>query len=154
VTRRVASWLAVAMIGAAAFVYGAVDEGEPRTDSDRAYAISNTIGCPVCQGQSVVESNAPIAKSIRETIALRIDAGWTDAQIRAELRDSYGEDVDYTPSSEGITILVWILPVVAFAGAVAGLVVVFRKWKREGDLEASAADRKLVEAARALADED
>ncbi|MDG2027077.1 MAG: cytochrome c-type biogenesis protein CcmH [Acidimicrobiales bacterium] len=153
-TRRVASWLAVAMIGAAAFVYGAVDEGEPRTDSDRAYAISNTIGCPVCQGQSVVESNAPIAKSIRETIALRIDAGWTDAQIRAELRDSYGEDVDYTPSSEGITILVWILPVVAFAGAVAGLVVVFRKWKREGDLEASAADRKLVEAARALADED
>lgn len=153
-TRRVASWLAVAMIGAAAFVYGAVDEGEPRTDSDRAYTISNTIGCPVCQGQSVVESNAPIAKSIRETIALRIDAGWTDAQIRAELRDSYGEDVDYTPSSEGITILVWILPVVAFAGAVAGLVVVFRKWKREGDLEASAADRKLVEAARALADED
>ena len=153
-TRRVASWLAVAMIGAAAFVYGAVDEGEPRTDSDRAYTISNTIGCPVCQGQSVVESNAPIAKSIRETIALRIDAGWSDAQIRAELRDSYGEDVDYTPSSEGITILVWILPVVAFAGAVAGLVVVFRKWKREGDLEASAADRKLVEAARALADED
>ncbi|MEM7141065.1 MAG: cytochrome c-type biogenesis protein [Actinomycetota bacterium] len=153
-SRRLMSWLAVAMIGTAAFLYGSIDEGEPRTDADRAYAISKTIGCPVCQGQSVAESDATVAKTIRLTIAQRIDEGRTDAEIRGELRQAYGEDVDYTPSGDGITSLVWILPVVGFAGAVAGLVVVFRKWKREGDLEISDEDRDLVAAARAAAADD
>jgi cytochrome c-type biogenesis protein CcmH/NrfF len=148
VTRRTMSWLAVAMIGAAAFLYGAVDEGEPRTDADRAYALAKTIGCPVCQGQSVAESDAVVAKNIRISIARWIDEGQTDEFVRSELVESFGEDVDYTPSSSGITSLVWILPVVFGAGAAAGLVIVFRRWREEGDLEASSADQALVERTR------
>jgi len=149
-TRRLALWLAMAVVAMSAFLYGAVDEGAPRTDADRAYEISKTIGCPVCNGQSVAESNATVAKNIRISIARWIDEGRSDDFIRAELRSRFGDDVDYTPSGDGITSLVWILPVVFGAGALAGLVVVFRRWKREGDLEASDADRALVE--KALAD--
>ena len=148
-TRRLALWLGVLAVGLSAFLFAAVDEGQPRTDADRAYAISKTIGCPVCNGQSVAESNAPVAKNIRISIAKWIDEGRSDDFIRAELRGLFGDDVDYTPSSDGVTSLVWILPIVFGSGAVAGLVVVFRRWKQEGDLEASEADRMLVEAARA-----
>jgi cytochrome c-type biogenesis protein CcmH/NrfF len=45
--------------------------------------------------------------------------------------------------------LVWITPVVAFVTAVAGLVVVFRRWHLADVAEASDADRLLVERARA-----
>ena len=130
-------------------VFAIVDEGAPRTDADRAYAIAKTIGCPVCDGQSVAESNATVAKNIRISIGKWIDEGRNDEFIRLELRDKFGDDVDYTPSAEGITSLVWILPVVFGAAALTGLVVVFRRWKTEGDLEASAADTALVEAVRA-----
>ena len=106
----------------------------------------------MCDGQSVAESNAPVAKNIRISIAQWIDEGRSDEFIRAELRSLFGDDVDYTPSGEGISSLVWILPVVFGAGAITGLVVVFRRWKREGVLEASEADRALVEAARAAED--
>lgn len=148
-TRRLALWLGVAVVGLSAFVFASVDEGEPRTDADRAYEISKTIGCPVCNGQSVAESNAPVAKNIRISIAKWIDEGRSDDFIRIELRGLFGDDVDYTPSGDGVTSLVWILPIVFGSGALAGLVVVFRRWKREGDLEASEADRALVEAALA-----
>lgn len=148
-TRRLALWIGVACVGLSAFIFAAVDEGEPRTDADRAYAISKTIGCPVCSGQSVAESNATVAKNIRISIAKWIDEGRSDDFIRAELRALFGDDVDYTPSGDGVTSLVWILPIVLGAGALAGLVVVFRRWKLEGELEATEADRKLVEAARA-----
>ena len=148
-TRRLVLWLGVAVVSLSAFLFAVIDEGAPRTDADRAYEISKTIGCPVCNGQSVAESNAAVAKNIRISIAKWIDEGRSDDFIRAELRGLFGDDVDYTPSGEGVTSLVWILPVVFGAGAVTGLVVVFRRWKREGDLEASAEDRALVEAARA-----
>jgi len=148
-TRLLMLWLGVVVVALSALLYASIDEGEPRTDADRAYAISKTIGCPVCNGQSVAESNAPVAKNIRISIAKWIDEGRSDDYIRSELSGLFGEDVDYTPSGDGITSLVWILPVVFGAGALAGLVVVFRRWKREAVLEASADDRALVEAARA-----
>ncbi|MDW3219370.1 MAG: cytochrome c-type biogenesis protein CcmH [Acidimicrobiales bacterium] len=152
-SRRALAWLLAAMVGAGAFLYGAVDEGGPRTNDDRVYAIAKTIGCPVCSGQSVAESDATVAKNIRLAIAVWVQDGRSDEEIRSDLRSRFGDDVDYTPSADGITSLVWILPVVAGAGAAAGLVVVFRKWKREGDLEASAADAALVEDALAARDD-
>ncbi len=152
-TRRLALWLGVAVVALSALVYASVDEGAPRTDADRAYAIAKTIGCPVCNGQSVAESNASAARNIRVSIAKWIDEGRSEDFIRAELRSLFGDDVDYTPSGDGVTSLVWILPVVFGAGALAGLVIVFRRWKSEALLDASDADRALVEAAREARDD-
>ena len=148
-TRRIALWLGVGVVALSAFLFASIDEGEPRTDADRAYALAKTIGCPVCNGQSVAESNAPVARNIRISIAKWIDEGRSDVFIRGELRNMFGDDVDYTPSGDGVTSLVWILPVVFGAAAATGLVLVFRRWKQEAVLEASDADRALVEARRA-----
>ena len=45
-TRRLLAWLAVVVIGGSAFLFGAVDEGPPRTDADRVYALAKNFGCP------------------------------------------------------------------------------------------------------------
>jgi cytochrome c-type biogenesis protein CcmH/NrfF len=42
---------------------------------------------------------------------------------------------------------VWVLPVVVGAGAVAGLVLVFRRWRTDAPREASDEDRELVDEA-------
>jgi cytochrome c-type biogenesis protein CcmH len=148
VSRRAWAWLGAAVVGVAALVYGAVDDDGPRSNADRAYGLAQSFGCPVCDGQSVAESDALVARNIRASIGRWVDEGRSDDYIRTELVAAFGEDVDYTPSAEGVTSLVWILPVVGGAGAAAGLTVVFLRWRREAELEATAEDEALVAEAR------
>lgn len=147
-SRRTLSWLLAAMVSLSTLLFASVDEGEPETNADRAYALAKDFACPVCQGQSVAESDVVVARNIRREIRIWVDEGRPDAYIRDQLVDRFGEDVDYTPSSDGVSALVWILPVVAGAVAVGGLVLVFRRWRLEGDLTASDDDEALVAAAR------
>jgi cytochrome c-type biogenesis protein CcmH/NrfF len=41
--------------------------------------------------------------------------------------------------------LIWALPIAVLVVSVAGLAVVFRRWKLQGSLTATDADRELVE---------
>ena len=143
ITRRLLAWLGVVVIGGSAFLFGAIDEGPPRTDADRVYSLAQNFGCPVCDGQSVAESDTVVARNIRQQIAGRVDEGRNDETIIAELEAAFPGN-DYTPAASGLSSLVWILPVVAGAGALAGLVVVFRRWRREIDAGATPADERLV----------
>ena len=149
-TRRLLSWLLIVVVGLTTLVFAAVDEGAPVTNADRAYELAKDFACPVCQGQSVAESDVCVARNIRREIRIWVDEGQSDEFIRDQLVDTFGEDVDYTPSSEGVTALVWILPVVAGAVAVGGLVIVFRRWQQESELDATPEDQALVD--KALAD--
>ena len=123
---RTASWIAAVAVAAAAFVYGAVDEGPPKTNADRVRVLADDFACPVCAGQSVAESDVPVARAIRRQIAVWVDEGRSDAYIRDQLVAAYDVDIDYNPSGSGVTGLVWILPVLAAGGIAAVLVVMLR----------------------------
>lgn len=142
------SWAGVVVVAVSMLVFATVDEGVPATNADRAYALARDFACPVCQGQSVAESDVPVARSIRREIRVWVDEGRSDEFVRAQLVANFGEDIDYTPSASGVTSLVWILPVVAGAVAAGGLVLVFRRWSDTPDLTASADDEAIVAAAR------
>lgn len=148
-TRRLLAWLTIAVVGVSTLVFAAVDQGAPTTNADRAYELAKDFACPVCQGQSIAESDVVVARNIRREIRVWVDEGRSDDFIRDQLVANFGEDIDYTPPSDGITALVWILPVVAGSVAAGGLVLAFRKWRLESDLEATDEDTALVEAARA-----
>lgn len=143
VTRRFLAWLGVVVVGGSAFLFGAVDEGPPRTDADRVHSLAQNFGCPVCDGQSVAESDAVVARNIRQQIARRVDEGRSDESIIAELEAAFPGN-DYTPAATGLSSLVWIIPVVAAAGALSGLFVVFRRWRRETEAAATPDDERLV----------
>ncbi len=152
--RRSVGWLGVLVIGLGVFLFGASGEGPPETNADRAYGLSNRYACPVCQGQSVAESDVPIARTIRAEVRRRVDDGQTDDEITAYLTGRFGDDIDLNPSASGVTGLIWILPVVAAVGAVAALAMVFRRWQQVPVAQASAADRDLVERSRRSATDD
>jgi len=140
-------WLAMAVVLAISLFVGTHGTTGPRTNADRLLAISQTIKCPVCSGESVAESNASVSVDIRADIAKRLEQGQTDDQIRQAYADNYGEYILLTPKATGVTSLVWIIPVVALVLALAGLVVVFRRWSVRGEVHATAADRALVDQA-------
>ena len=95
---RPLSWIAAIVVAAAAFVYGAVDEGPPKTNADRVRALAEDFACPVCSGQSIGESDVPVAREIRRRIAVWVDEGRSDAYIRNQLVSAYDADIDYNPS--------------------------------------------------------
>ena len=143
-SRRALSWIAAALVAAAAFVYGAVDEGPPKTNADRVRALAEDFACPVCAGQSVAESDVPVAREIRRQVAVWVDEGRSDAYIRDQLVAAYDVDIDYNPSGSGITSLVWILPLFAGGGIAAVVVVMLRSDRRpaQAGAEPSMATRR------------
>lgn len=140
-SRRAWGWTAVAVVAAGAWLYGAVAPGPPRTNADRVRALAENFACPVCAGQSVAESDVPVAREIRRQIGIWVDEGRSDGFIRDELVAAYDADIDYNPSGAGITGLVWVLPVAAGVGAAGALTVMFH---RRRTAAAAATDKLTV----------
>lgn len=144
-------WIVLVALLAGGLVVAAVGDRGPRTTAERARAISESIKCPTCQGQSVADSAAPSARAIRTEVARRIEAGETDDQIRSYIAGIYGDDALLTPPSDGVAGLIWFLPAAGLVAALGALVVVFRRWRVPDDVEVSDEDRVLVEQARRAA---
>ena len=146
--RRRVAWAGALIVIAVTVVVAALDEEPPKTPAERAAQLNTEFACPVCDGQSVAESNAPVAQTIRLEIARQVDSGASDAEIEVLLVDRYGEAVLLTPSSSGVVGLVWIVPVVALVLSLAGLALAFRRWRTRPIRGATREDAELVEAAR------
>ena len=147
--KRGPAWLVILFAAVALLIVGAVRDNGPSTPAERAAAIERTLACPECQGESVYESQAPVAVDIRDQIREWVDEGQlSDAQIVAELEGTYGPRLRLLPEGGGINSLVWALPVAAAVAGVAGLIIVFRKWRDDSASAAPTdADRQLVAAA-------
>lgn len=127
---KVVAWALIAAAAAAALLVAAFDAGAPRSNAERAHAIAEDFACPVCQGQSVAESDVVVARNIRREIRIWVDEGRSEDFIREQLVEIYGDDVDYSPAAQGITALLWVLPVMAAAGAVVSAGAVFASRRR------------------------
>ena len=138
------SWALLLLVGTVALAVGSFAEGAPRTDAERAARLGTRFACPVCDGESVAESSAPVARNIRAEIRRQVDAGRTDDEIADLLAAQYGEQVLFTPPSDGLAGLVWILPVVATGAAGAGLAVAFMRWRDRPAAAPTDDDRRLV----------
>lgn len=141
-------WIGLLALLVAGLVVSALGDSGPSTSAERSRSIAETIKCPTCQGQSVADSNATAARSIRTEIARRIEEGQTDDEIRSYIASLYGDEALLTPPRSGVAGLVWFLPVALFVAAAAGLVAAFRSWRSPPDVIVSDEDRRLVESAR------
>ena len=137
-------WVAVAVAAFGLLVVAAVDGGGAETDAERIQRLSDSFACPQCQGESVSESSAAVAATIREFIADQVAAGASDEEIRDDLIAGYGARVLLTPPAEGIASLVWILPVVVLTAGAAAAAAVFAG-RRGTTARATDADRALVD---------
>lgn len=100
--------LALCLLASPAF---AVNPDEMLTDPGleaRARAISLDLRCPVCSGETIDDSNAPISRDLRLAVRERLLAGDSDAQVVDYVVARYGEYVLFKPRASGSSLLLWL----------------------------------------------
>jgi len=145
---RVLTWAGAVALLVGALVWAAWPSGGPATTAQRAHTLATELRCPDCEGLSVADSSTPSAQAIRADLTRRTNAGQSDASIRSVYVARYGESILLNPPTSGLSLLVWVLPVVALALGAGGLAVAFRRWRRQPRLIATDADEALVRGAR------
>ncbi|HAU5796725.1 nitrite reductase [Vibrio parahaemolyticus] len=77
---------------------------------EKALSIASQLRCPQCQNQNLLESNAPVAVSMRHQVYTMVSEGKDEAEITAWMTARYGDFVRYNPPLTGQTLLLWALP--------------------------------------------
>lgn len=139
-------WLLILVAATALLAVATFSGNQTLSDGERVQYLSERFACPVCDGQSVSESNAAVATTIREFIAIEVNNGSTDTEIRDELVKSYGTSVLMTPPSDGAAVLVWILPIAVLVFGMVGIAEAARRGRIKA-AKATSDDFELVEQA-------
>ena len=95
----------------------------------RYHRLSQELRCPKCQNQNIADSNAPISQDLRQLLYQQLEAGASDAAILDDMVGRYGEFVRYRPDARGVTLGLWLAPVLLLG---AGLVVLVLMLRRRG----------------------
>lgn len=74
----------------------------------RAREISAGLRCPVCQSESIDESNATLSRDLRLLVRERLVAGDTDQQAIDYIVARYGEYVLLRPDVRGANLVLWL----------------------------------------------
>jgi cytochrome c-type biogenesis protein CcmH len=112
---------------------GALSSSAP-TASQRVAALEAGVRCPSCTDVSVAESNATTAIGVRHQIESMVAAGQSDAAIDQRLVSEYGQTILLVPPDAGGVPLIWVIPIVLGACALAGVGVLF--WRRSRAFDA------------------
>lgn len=116
----------------------AVQPDEMLTDpalEARAREISRDIRCPVCQGETIDDSNAPISRDLRLIIRERLVAGDSDAEVVDFIVARFGEGVLFKPRAEGVNLVLWLAgPALLLAGIAVALAAGRRRQASEAGL--------------------
>lgn len=107
----------------------------------RAQDIMKQLRCLVCQNESIVDSNARLAKDLRMIVRERILEGDTNQQVLDYMTSRYGDWVLLKPPFEGATIILWFSPLLLL---MMGGYVVYRTQRNQ----------KTVASAKPLSDEE
>ena len=128
ILRRAATGAALAaLLLGAGTAHAAPPPADP--DADRLHALTAELRCLVCQNESLADSSAPLAMDLKREIRAQMQAGQSDAQIRAFLHQRYGDFVSYQPPLNAATLLLWAGPLLLL---VIGGAVVWRALRAQG----------------------
>lgn len=108
----------------------------------RAREISRDIRCPVCQGESIDDSNAPISRDLRIIIRERLVAGDSDAQVVDYIVARYGEFVLFDPPVKGGNLILWLAGPAMLLAGVGMAIAAGRRRRVLGDVAALSADEE------------
>lgn len=114
----------------------------------RVKALSTELRCLVCQNQTVADSDAPVARDLRDQVRAQLAAGKSEDEVKQYMTDRFGDFVLYKPPLKATTVALWVGP---FAVLVFAAFLLVRRLRQSsvtaGASALSDADR---ERARAL----
>ena len=111
-----------------------IDTGKAFDDLElqsRYENIIEEVRCLKCQNQTIKDSNAFLADDLRREIRRLLSEGKTDQEIFDFLVERYGEFVLYRPPMSGVTLWLWLAPIIFI---LAGGFVVYRVLRKRMSL--------------------
>ncbi len=119
-------WLGLAMVAVAGLFAAACDSrSEIPATEQRVHDLSKGIMCPVCPGESIDQSQHPLAIQMRAVVQEQVEQGRSNSDIKSYFVERYGPSVLLEPPRTGFDLIVWIVPVlvVSFGGLALFFVV-------------------------------
>lgn len=102
----------------------------PELDA-RAAALYVGIMCPQCDGQTISQSNAQIAATMRQMVRERLRAGDSDDDIYDFMVLAFGESILASPPTSGVALTVWVVPPIGFLLGAIAVIIVVRRLQRD-----------------------
>ena len=97
---------------------------------DGVRRVALQLQCPVCEGETVADSPSGLAADMRSVIRTKLAAGESDQQILDEFVASYGDGILTEPPKRGISLGVWIGPLIGVAFGAIIVVALLKAWRR------------------------
>ena len=135
--------LFAALVGLAS-IAAASDPSERLTDpaqEARARTIFQDVRCLVCQNESIDDSEAELARDLRQIVREQVRSGASDDQVKAFLTQRYGEFVLLTPARSLGNLALWAGPFVVVLMGAGLLVIRLRRPRPEASLSVAEAER-------------
>lgn len=106
-------------------IFGCINENDLSLEQ-RSYQLSKQIMCPICEGQTLDQSQSQLSKDMKNSILNLLDEGKTNKEIRDFFANRYGEEVLASPPQKGFNIFLWIVPSIIF---LTGILIIFNAYK-------------------------
>jgi len=146
-TALLALWLGLTPVFAAIEVH----QFKTPEEEQRYKSLIAELRCLVCQNQNLADSNADLARDLREQVYEMIRSGATDQEIVDYMVNRYGDFVLYRPPFKSTTAALWIGPFVILAVGVLVVAVYVRRRRREPPV---VTDEAELDRARQLLNDD
>jgi len=102
--------------------------------------LSNELRCLVCQNQAISDSNAELAKDLRDEIYSMLQQGSSEEEIVEFMVARYGDFVLYNPPLKPMTWLLWFGPVFALAAGFFFVVRIINRQRQATETKISSED--------------
>ncbi len=129
----------VALLAFAGFAHAQAIEPMPfanRTQEVRFQHLTAQLRCPMCQNETLADSNAPIARDLRNQVFKLMQQGKSDEQIKQYLVDRYSSYVLYDPPLNRGTWLLWFGPLLILLAGAGVVLMAIRKRNRGNQMPA------------------
>ena len=145
----------VAVLAALACLAAAADPADKLANpaqEARAKALFSQIRCVVCQNESIDDSEADVARDLRQAVRREVAAGDSDAQVRDYLVQRYGEFILLKPRFSAGNAALWLAPFLIVLIGVSILAIQARRAPLETTSEATELTPDEVKRLSALKD--
>jgi cytochrome c-type biogenesis protein CcmH len=127
--------LAVVAIISSIWLYTFLVSPSKQTLDQRVHDVASQLKCLVCQGESVADSPATLSLQMRGVIRQQLQSGKSEQEVIQYFVSRYGDRILLSPPWQGLTLLVWLVPIALMFGGILLLFIVLRSWQLHSDKE-------------------
>jgi len=135
--------LCVVLLLGMSFSYAAIDvyQFDDEVQEQQFHELGKLLRCPKCQNQNIADSNAEIAKMLRQKTFEMTKQGKSKDEVVDYMVARFGDFVVYQPPVNMATIFLWLGPILLI---VLGLVVLWRNTKKTNKSQLSKEDEQRL----------